>query len=535
MPAHPARRSDDRRGAAARRSARCGRAARRSGTAPDCRDVIRRRSSPLLGRGAAHRHEQRAAHRAADAAVSGRALRADPRQPRHAAAQARQRRVRRARARGGRTAAARHRVADLGQGARRRPACRRPARASSRSRFARATSACARLSRAIDDRRSHAALDAERAVVEALGGGCQTPIGALASPIGAGRARARRRRRRRSTAARAISRHRAWKRGRGRRPSARVSARSCWPTARATSWPRPTVARSRRRDSAVTRATVYLIGAGPGDPGLITVRGLQCLDAADVVLYDHLVHPRLLRHARRGRREDRRRRRRAAAARAGGDLLPARREGARGQDRRAAQVGRSVRVRSRRRGSAVPARAGRALRGGARRSGRHRRAELRRHPRHLSRRRRHADVRARPRGRRQGARLDRLGEPRAARRHHRLLRRPAAAAGHPQLAALARPARPTIPAAVIYDGTLPTQETLLGSLDELPAADARVDRPAARHPRRRARRGAARAPALVRRAAAVRQAHAGHAARASRPPSWSIGSKRWAPKRSRRR
>jgi uroporphyrinogen III methyltransferase / synthase len=43
---------------------------------------------------------------------------------------------------------------------------------------------------------------------------------------------------------------------------------------------------------------VYLIGAGPGDPGLITVRGMQCLASADVVLYDHLVTPRLLRHAR---------------------------------------------------------------------------------------------------------------------------------------------------------------------------------------------------------------------------------------------
>jgi len=43
---------------------------------------------------------------------------------------------------------------------------------------------------------------------------------------------------------------------------------------------------------------VYLIGAGPGDPGLISTRGLQCLEAADVVLYDHLVPPGVLRCAR---------------------------------------------------------------------------------------------------------------------------------------------------------------------------------------------------------------------------------------------
>ena len=45
---------------------------------------------------------------------------------------------------------------------------------------------------------------------------------------------------------------------------------------------------------------VYLIGAGPGDPGLITVHGLNCLRVADVVIYDHLVPRRLLQHARPG-------------------------------------------------------------------------------------------------------------------------------------------------------------------------------------------------------------------------------------------
>jgi uroporphyrin-III C-methyltransferase len=39
---------------------------------------------------------------------------------------------------------------------------------------------------------------------------------------------------------------------------------------------------------------VYLVGGGPGDPGLITVKGLGCLRAADVVLYDRLIAPALL-------------------------------------------------------------------------------------------------------------------------------------------------------------------------------------------------------------------------------------------------
>src|SRR6266403_4482551 len=43
---------------------------------------------------------------------------------------------------------------------------------------------------------------------------------------------------------------------------------------------------------------VYLVGAGPGDLGLVTLRAKECIEGADVIVYDHLANPEMLGWAR---------------------------------------------------------------------------------------------------------------------------------------------------------------------------------------------------------------------------------------------
>jgi uroporphyrinogen III methyltransferase / synthase len=59
---------------------------------------------------------------------------------------------------------------------------------------------------------------------------------------------------------------------------------------------------TERGFSVAKKGKVYIIGAGPGDPGLFTIKGLRCLKEADVIIYDHLVNVEIIHQAKKSAR-----------------------------------------------------------------------------------------------------------------------------------------------------------------------------------------------------------------------------------------
>ena len=55
---------------------------------------------------------------------------------------------------------------------------------------------------------------------------------------------------------------------------------------------------SDSQQQTARKGKVYLVGAGPGDPGLLTIKGKGCLGEADVVIYDYLANDVFLDYAK---------------------------------------------------------------------------------------------------------------------------------------------------------------------------------------------------------------------------------------------
>ena len=293
---------------------------------------------------------------------------------------------------------------------------------------------------AIDDPHVAACLAAERALARALGASCNTPLGAhavLADDGAHDAARVPRPARRVGVAARRAdgSARRLARNGSARRSRsgcARAGADELLAACEALRERGAAAGEHAGGDAPVSGAgIVHLVGAGPGDPGLLTARALELIATADAILYDRLIPVTAL-----------------DGARADAELIYVGKEGRgpqmpqeeidrllvehapRRQARRAAEGRRPVRVRARRRGGARAARGGDPVRGRARRHLGRRRARVRRHPGHAprARQRRRADHRPREPG--QAGVGDRLAGARRVPGDARLLHGRQAAAAH---------------------------------------------------------------------------------------------------------